>query len=51
MAPKYISAPFMVIGIAFLTLGIIGQRAFLGIGLAFLVLGIIFLARQRRVGG
>lgn len=49
--PKYIGAPFLVIGIAFITLGAIGQRAFLAIGLAFLVLGIILSARGRRAGG
>lgn len=47
-ATKYIGAPFLVIGIAFITLGAIGQRVFLAIGLAFLVLGIILFARSRR---
>ncbi|HEX5702449.1 MAG TPA: hypothetical protein VFX97_04470 [Pyrinomonadaceae bacterium] len=50
-ATKYIGAPFLTVGIAFITLGAIGQRAFLAIGLAFLVLGIILLAQSRRAGG
>lgn len=50
-ATKSIGAPFLVIGIAFITLGAIGQRAFLAIGLAFLVLGIILLASRSRAGG
>lgn len=43
--------PFLVIGIAFIALGISGQRAFIAIGVAFLALGAALLFRQRRVGG
>lgn len=42
--------PFLVIGIAFVAIGISTQRAFLAIGLAFVALGIVLLARQRRAG-
>ena len=40
----------MVVGIAFLVLGITGQRAFLAIGPAFIVIGIAILAKARRAG-
>ena len=43
--------PFLVVGIAFLALGVAGQRAFLPIGLVFFVLGVVFFARERRAGG
>lgn len=39
--------PFLVVGLAFLILGVSGRRAFLTIGLAFLVLGMVLMARQR----
>lgn len=40
--------PFLVIGIAFITLGISGQKAFIAIGIVFMALGAAFLARARR---
>jgi hypothetical protein len=42
--------PFLVIGIAFLTIGAGGRRAFATIGLAFIAIGIVFMIRQRRAG-
>lgn len=45
---RYSFAPFLVIGIAFVVLGINGQRAFLAIGLAFIVLGFIMAIRMKR---
>ena len=45
---RYSFAPFLVIGIAFVVLGISGQRAFLAIGLAFIVLGLIMAIRMKR---
>ena len=44
---KYV--PFLVIGIAFIVLGMNGQRAFFAIGIAFLVLGFIMAIRSKRV--
>jgi hypothetical protein len=43
--------PFLVMGIAFISLGISGQRAFIAIGGAFLALGAALMFRRRRVGG
>ena len=43
--------PFLAIGIAFIALGISGQRAFLAIGVAFLAVGAALIFRQRRFGG
>ncbi len=40
--------PFLVIGIAFIALGITGQRVFLAIGVVFLALGAALMARQRK---
>ena len=36
------------VGVAFLAIGISGQRAFIAIGIAFLVIGIAALARAAR---
>ena len=47
MKPKA-GIPFLVIGIAFITLGISGQKAFIGIGIVFMAIGAAMLARQRR---
>lgn len=47
MNPKA-GVPFLVIGIALLTIGFSGQRAFVAIGAAFLVIGAALLLRQRR---
>jgi hypothetical protein len=40
--------PFLVIGIAFLALGISGQKAFIAIGIVFMAIGGALLARARR---
>lgn len=37
---RYSFGPFMVIGIAFIVLGINGKKAFLAIGIVFLILGL-----------
>lgn len=47
MKPKA-GLPFLVIGFAFLALGISGQKAFIAIGIVFLAIGAAMLARQRR---
>lgn len=39
---------FLVIGIAFIALGISGQRTFLYVGIAFLVVGLLRLLRLQR---
>ncbi len=39
---------FFVLAIAFIALGISGQRAFLFIGLAFMVVGLLRLLPRRR---
>ena len=38
----------LVVGIAFLVLGITGQRAFLGIGPAFIVIGIAIMVKANK---
>ncbi|HKO43974.1 MAG TPA: hypothetical protein VJU84_11920 [Pyrinomonadaceae bacterium] len=43
-----IGYPFLVIAIAFVALGISGQRTFLYVGVVFLLIGIALLARSRR---
>ena len=42
---RALGATFFAIGIAFMALGISGQRAFLGVGGAFFVLGILFMGK------
>ncbi len=47
MAPRrYVGAPFLAIGIAFLVIGFGGNRAFIGIGIAFIVIAFIRMRRQ-----
>ena len=41
---------FLACGVAFFTLGITSQLAFVGVGAAFLSLGVIFLAKARQSG-
>jgi len=48
---KRTAAPFIVMGISFIAIGITGKNAFLAIGVAFLVIGFVGLARQKREGG
>lgn len=43
-----IGYPFLVIGIALLSIGIIGQRTFLYAGVVFVLIGIAGLMRSRR---
>ena len=47
MKPKA-GIPFLVIGIAFIAIGISGQKAFIAIGIVFMALGAALLVRQRR---
>lgn len=47
MKPKA-GLPFLVIGIAFIALGISGQRTFIALGVVFMAIGAAMLARQRR---
>ena len=47
MKPKA-GIPFLVIGIAFIALGISGQKAFIAIGIVFMAIGGALLAQQRR---
>jgi hypothetical protein len=42
---------FLILGVAFLALGVSGQGNFVGIGVAFLVIGVVFLLRQKRARG
>lgn len=41
---------FLVLGLAFITLGLAGQRVFLIVGLAFLTIGLAGAVRQGRDG-
>ena len=43
-----IGYPFLVMGIAFIALGISGQRTFLYVGVVFLLIGMAWLVRNRR---
>ena len=42
---------FLVLGLAFIALGLAGQRVFLILGLVFLVIGLAGAIRQSRAGG
>lgn len=44
---RYAFAPFLVLAIAFIALGISSQRAFLYIGIAFLILALVMLWKRR----
>ena len=44
---KTAGVAFLALGIGLGTLGISGQRAFIGVGVVFLCLGIIFIAQSR----
>ncbi len=41
-------AAFLVIGIAFITIGMSGNSAFIPIGCAFIVIGVAGIARSRK---
>lgn len=45
---KFKFVPFLVIGIAFIVLGINGQRAFFAIGIVFMILGFIMGLKTRK---
>jgi len=45
---RYAYAPFLVMGIVFIVLGINGQRTFIPIGIVFLILG---LAMAKKIKG
>jgi hypothetical protein len=42
---RYRFAPFLALAIAFIAIGISGQRAFIGIGVAFLVLAVVMMRK------
>ena len=42
---RYAGAPFLAIGIAFLAIGLSGNRAFIAIGAAFIVIAFIRMRR------
>jgi hypothetical protein len=42
---------FVALGVAFIAIGISGQRAFIAIGAAFLAVGLVLVARNRRPDG
>ena len=44
------SSTRLVIGIAFMAIGIGGQKAFLGVGAAVLVVGLIYMGKARKGG-
>jgi hypothetical protein len=50
MNSRYAGAPFIAIGLAFIALGLTGNRPFLFIGVAFLAIGLAVFARGRRPG-
>ena len=45
---QYSYAPFLVVGITFVVLGINGQRTFIPIGCVFIVLGLIIAIKLKR---
>lgn len=45
---RYSFAPFLALAIAFIAIGISGQRAFIAIGIAFLVVGLVMIRRRHR---
>jgi len=47
---RTLATVFFPIGVAFTTIGVSGQPAFLGVGIALLGMAIVFLARSRRPG-
>ncbi len=44
---RYRFAPFMTLAIAFIVIGISGQRTFIYVGIAFLVLAIAMMRKTR----
>jgi LPXTG-motif cell wall-anchored protein len=44
---RYAFAPFLVLAIAFIVIGMTGQRAFIYIGIAFLILAMVMMKRRR----
>lgn len=45
---RYGFAPFLVLAIAFIALGISGQRTFIFVGITFLILGLVLMRKERR---
>ncbi len=45
---RYSFAPFLVLGIAFIALGISGQRTFIYSGIVFLVVGLVLAKKLKR---
>ena len=44
---QFAYAPFIMLGIVFIALGISGQRTFIPIGVVFLIVGAVLLRRRR----
>ena len=44
---QFAYAPFIMLGIVFIALGISGQRTFIPIGVVFLIVGVVLLRRRR----
>ncbi|HET6646818.1 MAG TPA: LPXTG cell wall anchor domain-containing protein [Pyrinomonadaceae bacterium] len=44
---RYSFAPFLALAIAFIAIGVAGQRTFIYIGIVFLVLALVMLRKRR----
>ena len=44
---RYSFAPFLALAIAFIAIGVTGQRTFIYIGIVFLVLALVMLRKRR----
>ena len=44
---RYSFAPFLALAIAFIAIGVTGQRTFVYIGIVFLILALVMLRKRR----
>jgi LPXTG-motif cell wall-anchored protein len=44
---RYSFAPFLALAIAFIAIGVTGQRTFIYIGIVFLILALVMLRKRR----
>ena len=44
---RYSFAPFLALAIAFIAIGVSGQRTFIYIGIVFLILALVMLRKRR----
>jgi LPXTG-motif cell wall-anchored protein len=44
---RYRFAPFLALAIAFIAIGVTGQRTFIYIGIVFLILALVMLRKRR----